>query len=220
MRMIYCISGLGADERAFSKLKVEGYQLEVIHWLQPKPGESLEDYAKRMRISITEENPVMMGLSFGGMVCIEIAKQITVEKIIIISSIKTSMELPSWMKTVAKLKLNKILPLGSSKLTEPIQNHFLGISTSEEKKMVAASRKKVTKQYTEWAVNQAINWKNDWRHPEIYHIHGDNDRMFPIKRIKPTHTLKDAGHFMILNRADEVSAYINSILHEKGNGVV
>ena len=159
----------------------------------------------------------MMGLSFGGMVCIEIAKQIHVEKIIIISSIKTSMELPSWMKTIAKLKLNRILPIGSSKLTEPIQNHFLGISTTEEKQMVAASRKKVTKQYSEWAVNQAINWKNDWHHPEIYHIHGDNDKMFPIKKIKPTHTLKDAGHFMILNRAEEVSLYINSILKETGS---
>ena len=213
MRTIYCISGLGADERAFSRLKVEGYRLHVIHWLQPKPGETLLHYANRMRNSITEENPVLMGLSFGGMVCIEIAKLIPVEKIIIISSIKSSLELPAWMRTVAKLKLNKLLPVGSSKLTAPIQNHFLGISTSEEKAMVAAARKKVTKQYTEWAVNQAINWKNDWHHPEIYHIHGDNDKMFPIKYIRPTHTVKNAGHFMIMNKADEVNDCINAILY-------
>ena len=93
----------------------------------------------------------------------------------------------------------------------------MGISTAEEKEMVSSSRKKANKQYTEWAVNQAINWKNDWYHPEIYHIHGDNDRMFPIKKIKPTFTLKDAGHFMIMNRADEVSACINSILEEGKN---
>ena len=214
MRTIYCISGLGADERAFSNLKIEGHKLHVIQWLQPRPNETLKHYAKRMRVAITEENPILMGLSFGGMVSIEIAKQIHVEKIIIISSIKSSTELPNWMKTVAKLKLNKILPVGSSKLTEPLQNHFLGISTAEEKQMVAVSRKKANKIYTNWAVNQAINWKSDWHHPEIYHIHGDNDKMFPIKKIKPTYTLKDAGHFMIMNRADEVSAFINSILQE------
>ena len=212
MRTIFCISGLGADERAFSKLKIHGHQLKVIPWLQPRPKETLEHYTARMRAGITEENPILMGLSFGGMVCIEIAKQIKVEKIIIISSIKSSEELPLWMRTVAKLKLNKILPVGSSKLTAPLQNHFLGVSTSEEKEMVSISRKKATKQYTDWAVHQAINWKNDWQHPEIYHIHGDNDRMFPIKKVKPQYILKDAGHFMIMNRAGEVSECINSIL--------
>ena len=87
MKTIYCISGLGADERAFSKLKVDGYALKVINWLIPEPNETIEHYASRMRAGITEENPVLMGLSFGGMMCTEIAKQIPVSKIIIISNI-------------------------------------------------------------------------------------------------------------------------------------
>ncbi len=212
MKTIYCVSGLGADERAFSNLRIEGYQLKVIQWLIPTRNETLYHYAKRMRAEIDTDNPILMGLSFGGMMCIEIAKQIPVEKIIIISSIKSSLELPTWMKTVAWLKLNKILPVGSSKLTEPIQNRFLGISTAEEKNIVAISRKNANKAYVTWAVKQAINWKNDWHHPEIYHIHGDNDKMFPINKLKPTYTLKDAGHFMIMNRAAEVSECINDIL--------
>ena len=212
MKTIYCISGLGADERAFSNLRIEGYQLKVIQWLVPNRKETLYRYAKRMRAEIDTENPILMGLSFGGMMCIEIAKQIPVKKIIIISSIKSSLELPTWMKTVAWLKLNKILPVGSSKLTEPIQNRFLGISTQEEKNIVAISRKNANKQYVTWAVKQALNWKSDWQHPEIYHIHGDNDKMFPINKLKPNYTLKDAGHFMIMNRAAEVSECINAIL--------
>ena len=212
MKTIYCISGLGADERAFSNLKIEGYQLKVIQWLVPSRNETLYRYAKRMRAEIDTENPILMGLSFGGMMCIEIAKQIPVKKIIIISSIKSSLELPTWMKTVAWLKLNKILPVGSSKLTEPIQNRILGISTEEEKSIVAISRKNANKKYVTWAVKQAINWKSDWEHPQIYHIHGDNDKMFPINKLKPNYTLKDAGHFMIMNRAEEVSECINAIL--------
>lgn len=215
MKTIYCISGLGADERAFARLTIEGYTLHVIHWLQPKPKETLIQYSARMALSIKEKDPILMGLSFGGMVSIEIAKLLPVEMIILISSVKTSQELPAWMKTIAKLKLNKIVPVGSSRLTAPLQNHFLGISTGEEKKMVTESRKKVSQQYVEWAVNQAINWKNDWNHPQLYHIHGDNDKMFPIKKIKASYTLKNAGHFMIHNRADEVSAIINAVLSSK-----
>lgn len=212
MKTIYCVSGLGADERAFSKLKIDEYVLNVIPWLMPVKNETIEHYAERMRTDITEENPILMGLSFGGMICTEIAKQIPVSKIIIISSVKSSKELPWWMKTVAALKLNKIVPLKSTKLSQPIQNKMLGIQSEEEKTLVASLRRAVDLPYTNWAVNQAINWKNDWQHPNIYHIHGDNDHMFPIKKIKADYTIEKGGHFMIMNRAAEVSACINIIL--------
>ncbi len=214
MKTIYCISGLGADERAFSKLKINGYRLKIINWLIPQTNETIAQYATRMRAGITEENPVLMGLSFGGMMCTEIAKQIPVSKIIIISSIKSSKELPLWMKTVARLKLNKIVPLKSSRLTQPIQNKMLGVQTDEEKALVAGFRRAVDLPFTNWAVNQAINWKNNSQQPNIYHIHGDKDNMFPIKNIKADYTIKDGGHFMIMNKADEVSNCINTILQQ------
>ncbi len=212
MKTIYCISGLGADERAFSKLEIKGFQLKVISWLMPLRDESLPHYATRMRAGIDEEDPILMGLSFGGMVCTEIAKQIPVSKIIIISSIKSSNELPLWMKTVAKLRLNKIVPLRSTKLTQPVQNRMLGVQSEEEKVLVTSLRKEADLPYITWAVNQAINWKNEWQHPAIYQIHGDNDHMFPIKNINPTFIIKRGGHFMIMNRAEEVSDCINNIL--------
>lgn len=215
MKTIYCISGLGADERAFSKLKITGHALKVIPWLKPHHSETIQHYAKRMRATITEENPVLMGLSFGGMMCTEIAKQIPVSKIILISSVKSSKELPLWMKTVALLKLNKIVPLRSTRLTQPIQNRMLGVQTEEEKVLVASLRREADLPYTNWAVQQAINWKNDWKHPNIYHIHGDKDNMFPIKNIKADFTIKNAGHFMIMNKANEVSACINRILQDE-----
>ena len=212
MKTIYCISGLGADERAFSKLKIEGFNLQIIQWLMPEADETIEHYAERMRKSITEESPVLMGLSFGGMVCTEIAKQIPVKKIILISSIKSSKELPFWLKAIAALRLNKIVPLKSSRLTQPIQNKMLGIQSEEEKTLVQSLRREVDLPYTTWAVNQVVNWKNEWLHPDIFHVHGDNDHMFPIKNVKANVVIKKGGHFMIMNRADEVSAWINSIL--------
>lgn len=212
MKTIYCISGLGADEKAFSKLRIKGFELKIIHWLMPQPAESLEHYAGRMRMGIKEEEPILMGLSFGGMVCIEIAKQIPVKKIILISSIRSAKELPIWMKTVAALKLHKVIPLKSTKLTEPLQNRFLGVTNEEDRTVAANYRRTVDNTYINWAVNQALNWKNNWQHPDIYHIHGDDDKIFPIKNIKANYTIKNGGHFMIMNRADEVSNCINHIL--------
>lgn len=214
MKTIYCISGLGADERAFSKLRIDGYRLEVIPWLLPEKKESIQQYAARMRSAIREPHPILMGLSFGGMVCTEIAKQIPVKKLILISSIKSSRELPAWMKAVALLRLHRIMPLKSTKLTEPIQNRMLGAYSPEERLIANEYRKKVNIDYTNWAVNEALNWKNDWRHPDTVHIHGDSDRMFPIKYIRPTFTIRQGGHFMIMNKAAEVSRCINEILQQ------
>jgi esterase/lipase len=213
MKTIYCISGLGADEKVFSKLKIEGYQLQFINWLKPFRNETLQQYAARMRESITENDPILIGLSFGGILCTEIAKQIPVKKIIIISSIKSSVELPFWMRAVAKLSLHKIFPLRSTKLTAPFQNRFLGVYEPDEKMIAGHYRKHADPYYTRWAVDKVVNWKNDWQHPHLFHLHGDNDKMFPIKKIKPTYTLHGGGHFMIMNMADEVSTYINLILN-------
>lgn len=180
--------------------------------MMPIKDETLPEYASRMRQDIDDDNPILMGLSFGGMLCTEIAKQVPVKKIIIISSIKTSKELPFWMKAVAKLRLNKVIPMQSTKLTQPIQNKVLGVVSADEKKLVASLRSAADLKYTNWAVNQAINWKNKWQHPAIFHIHGDKDNMFPIKYLKADFTIKNGGHFMIMNKAAEVSNCINNIL--------
>ena len=212
MKIIYCISGLGADERAFSNLKIHGHTMVYLPWLQPLEKETIEHYATRMSAGIKEENPVLLGLSFGGMMCIEISKILQVSKIILVSSVKSATELPGWMRRSGKLGLNKFFSMRNYKIMEPIQNRILGVSTAEEKEMIRNYRKKEHIVYTNWAVNEAINWRNNWHPPILFHIHGDNDKLFPIKNISPTHIVKGGGHFMIMNKAAEVSRFINEIL--------
>ena len=214
MKTIYCISGLGADERAFSRLKIDGYKLVNLPWLSPIEKETIEQYAKRMSAGITEENPVLMGLSFGGMMSIEIAKLLSVDKIILISSIRSASELPFWMTGAGRLRLNKLFSMQSYKILEPIQNRFLGVTDAEEIAMVRNYRKNAPIVYTNWAINEVLNWRNNWQPPKVFHIHGDNDKMFPIKRVSPTHVVKGGGHFMIMNKAAEISSLINGIVYQ------
>ena len=62
MKTIYCISGLGADERAFSKLRVKGYELKVIPWLIPGQNETIQEYAARMAARASAlSKPHMLG---------------------------------------------------------------------------------------------------------------------------------------------------------------
>lgn len=213
MKTIYCISGLGADEKAFSKLHIEGYQLKVINWIQPFKDEPLHNYATRMLAFIEEENPILMGLSFGGIMSIEIAKQISVQKIILISSVKTKNELPLWMKLVAKTKLHKIYSMRSYKITQPFQNLFLGAVSKEEKIMSNNYRKNANTFYIKWAVNEILNWQNEFVPTNIFHVHGNADKMFALKNIQANAIITNGKHLMIMSKAKEVSEAINEYLN-------
>ncbi len=209
---LYCISGLGADEKIFSNLQINGYQLIYIPWIRPHNNERIEEYAKRMSEYIKEDSPVLLGVSFGGMMGIEIAKQIKLQKLIIVSSIKSTKELPVWMKLAGSLLLHKLFPVRPNKFTEKIDHDRLGVSTADEKEMVRAYRKSADSVYLDWAFHQVLNWKNNWQPDNLIHIHGDKDKIFPIKKVDPTHIIKEGTHMMIYNRAREISECIENEL--------
>ncbi|MEO5647043.1 MAG: alpha/beta hydrolase [Chitinophagaceae bacterium] len=213
MKPLYCISGMGADERVFNNLQVRGFEIHFIKWIIPGKNEHISEYAKRLGSQIHHKNPVLIGLSFGGMMCIEMAKQFDIQKIIIISSIKSRAELPSWMRIAGKLKLNKVLPLRSTRLTEPIQNYTLGVETEEEKLIAREYRQGINRVYSNWAIDQIINWKNEDCPVPLYHIHGAHDRIFPAKKVKADCIIPTGGHFMIMNRIDQINTKISEILN-------
>ena len=214
-QVIYCISGLGADERIFEHLQLKNYELRFISWLRPSRNETMEAYARRMADSIKEKDPILLGVSFGGIMSIEIARQVKLSKLILVSSIKSAEELPRWMKMAGNLKLNRVIPMRPYSFISKIGNRRLGVTNAEELEMVEAYRKSVDPTYIEWAVNQIVNWKNHWVPPDIIHIHGDEDKIFPIKKVRATHIIKGATHFMVHNRASEVSQCIEEALASK-----
>jgi len=214
-RIIYCISGLGSDERVFEHLQFRNYDLRFISWLHPSKNEKIEDYARRMASSIQEKDAILLGVSFGGMMGVEIARQIPIQKLILVSSIKSAQELPRWMKMAGNLKLNRVIPMRPYSFISKIGNRRLGVTNAEEAKMVEAYRKSVNLVYLDWAIHQILNWKNDWVPQGIIHIHGDEDKIFPIKEIRATHIIKGATHFMVHNRASEIVQCIEDALADK-----
>lgn len=212
MKHIYCISGFGADERIFAHLNFGETKVHFIPWKMPVRHETLAGYVARMASEIRDPNPILMGVSFGGMVSIEIAKTLPVEKIILISSIKNYHELPMYMRLAGISKINKVIPLKPYSFLERIENYNLGVSSLEEKELAREYRKSINLGYSNWAINEILNWKNDWRPENLLHIHGSNDHIFPIKKIKADFVIQGGGHFMLMNKADKVNEILNKIL--------
>ena len=212
MKHIYTISGFGADERVFSKLDFGENEVHFIPWKIPEKKETIFSYAKRMSEDIVHPNPILIGLSFGGMMVIEIAKLIPVEKVILFSSVSTYHELPLYMKITGALHLNRLIPMRPYSILEPLENYNLGVETKEEKKLVKEYRKNLNLQYSNWALDQVVTWKNNFVPPHLIHIHGSNDHIFPVKKVKADYVIKGGGHLLPMNNADEVNAILKKEL--------
>ncbi len=211
---LYCIPGFGVDDKIFGKLTLNA-SLHFINWLDPFPKETLQAYALRMAASIDDEAPIILGISFGGMIALEIAKLRPVKQIILISSVKSRSELPAQLRTIGMLRLNKIFPVKKVQQSDrfyKVANRRLGAVTQEEKDFANAYRRSADLNYVNWSFDKILNWQNTQCPEGTIHIHGDKDQIFPIKYISPTHIIKNGTHMMVWNRAGEISKIINNVL--------
>ncbi|WP_343745168.1 alpha/beta hydrolase [Chitinophaga sp.] len=213
-RQLYLISGLGADERIFNNLRFPaGYDIHHLKWIDPLPDEPISSYATRMAAGITADGPIsLMGVSFGGIMSLEIAKVRPIAQNILVSSIKHTTEKPPYYDWVRKLRLHQLPDAVIYRQRGLVVKKFLNIESREEDQLVREYLNKSDFTYTRWAVNTILHWKNDTVPPNLVHIHGAKDMPFPIRFVKPTHVIPDGGHFMVLNRAVEVNRILSETL--------
>ena len=207
MKTIYHISGLGADDRVVKFLQLKHVNEKFIRWIKPDSQESLSDYCKRLTSQINAaDKVVLIGISFGGIVAQEISKHIKVDKVIIISSIKSHKELDWKLTLVRYLRLYFLAPSRFLKWSNLLTaNYYFGTQSNAESDLLKQIIKDTDRSFMRWAITEIMRWENSPLDKNIVHIHGSNDRIFPIGRIKNAIVINGGGHFMIVNRAKEIS---------------
>ncbi|MBV9389636.1 MAG: alpha/beta hydrolase [Chroococcidiopsidaceae cyanobacterium CP_BM_ER_R8_30] len=213
LKDIYLISGLGADERVFQLLKFKGYQPVHIRWLEPERGEPIEQYAKRLTAQISSSRPIIVGLSFGGIIAVEIAKQLEVEKVIVISSAKNRGEIPPYFKMLRWFPIQRVFPFKSLLwMSYWLAYWFFSLETIAERQLLKAILLDTNARFIKWATHKVVTWKNETIPENLHHIHGLSDRIFSIRFVKPHFTVEKGGHFMIMNRAEQISTLLEQII--------
>lgn len=213
LKNIYCLSGLGADRRVYKKLKLKGYQPVHLDWIEPKKNETISQYACRLSESIEEPNPIIVGLSFGGIVAVELAKQIQHQRTILISSVKETTEIPWYFRIFRWLPIHRLIPFKS--LVWAVYwaiSWFFGLETLEGKQLLRVILADTDPVFMKWAIDRVVRWDNQTVPDGLHHIHGTSDRIFPLKFVKADITLEGGGHFMILNRANKISQIIDRLI--------
>lgn len=217
MTAVYCIPGMGVDMRLFKNLQPERAELRFISWIPPLPDETMADYAMRLSEQIDTSQPyALMGVSFGGMCALEIAKQLHPVRTFVVSSCTTSDQLPPKITFWKNFKLYK--QLSDSRYIKAallIRKQF-GVKGKEQAQRFKDMLNAAPHHYFSGAVHCIVNWKNTSVPASVVQIHGTADRILPYRRIKCDYTIERGTHYMIVNRAAEISRIVDEELKAAG----
>lgn len=204
---IYFLSGLGADERVFKKIILpDGYNAIHLKWIENLPNEELNSYCKRFSKLINTEKPFMLaGLSFGGIVALELSRIIKPEKIILLSSIKSRNEMSPMLKLIDFLKIGQLAPEKIYKSVNIFIDWLFGLKEQEARNLFYEIINDSNAKFNKWCAIKVLTWNSKIEFKNITHIHGDADNMFPIKYLKADYIINGGGHFAIHSNAEKVN---------------
>ena len=211
---VYCISGLGADHRAFERLQWAP-NLRIVHlpWLEPSPNESLQAYAHRMAKPIQNHEPfALIGLSFGGILAIEMLHFLQPYKTIIISSISNNTQLPWYFRVVGKTKLYKSPLANTLKQNAWFIDSLFGKKNTPLALYLKEKFRAMSNIYLNWSLEHILSWEQKEKPTGLIHIHGTADKVFPIEYTQPDIIIRGGSHFMIYTHAKQVSKHLQQIL--------
>lgn len=205
--------GMAASPKIFEFLDLPSpFVIKLLHWIPPKKEEPLDQYAQRMCEQIDSENPILLGVSFGGVLVQEIAKIIETKKIIIVSSIKTSNELPFPMKMADITKIHKLLPVQWIENIDALALFAFGKRLKDKISLYQKYLSERDPDYLRWAIDALVHWKQNVTSQNSIHIHGNKDTVFPTKNLEAPVHFVDGGHAIILTQANWFNVHLPKLL--------
>jgi len=215
--VVYLISGLGADERAFRYIELPDTETRFIRWIPPDKKESLKKYATRLSDQIDTSQPVtLIGLSFGGIVAQKLASIIRCEQLILISSIKHPRELSPGLRFIRQYKLYRFFPFRWVKpVFGLVAPYWFNALSERHRALLRVTVNETDNKFAEWAIETIMRWRGGSTEVLITHLHGTVDRIFPVRYLHNYVAVKGGGHFMVVTHAKQISRLLQKYLKFK-----
>ena len=207
---IYILSGLGADEHVFARIHFPENHTHL-SWIKNTPNESLRDYAIRLASFIHHPKPILIGLSFGGIMAQEIAAILPVQEVILISTIKSKSEKPWFMGLAGALHLPDYMPNSLLKRANKLMAYAFSLVNPEEQEVLQSCFENSSPEHLKWAMKNIANWRGVQHNTPIFHINSANDRIFSGNRDQADAQIP-GGHFAVYTNADELNQVLKGKL--------
>lgn len=209
------LPGIGTDARLFTLQRMEFPQLVVPEWIPPRRGESLAEYAARLAETIDLRQPCLVGgVSFGGMVALELTRHLPAMGCALMASVKSSRELPFTLRGLGPLAY--LLPQRADWLVAwfgSVLKVTVGRFLPPRGRMLCEHLSRVRSHLVPWAWRAALGWRprGDWPCP-VFHLHGDRDPIFPVRRTSPTRIVPGGGHLLPVTHPFVVNEFLRECL--------
>ncbi len=199
---IYLMPGMAAKPTIFERIRLPEDQFKIywLEWMIPETNESFEHYAKRMIEKISHENPVLLGVSFGGVLVQEMSKHMKVRKLIVVSSIKSRHELPKRMKVAKFMKAYKFAPTQLLSNLDVLKKYAFNDTIAKRIDLYKTYLAVNDKRYLDWALKEMLLWDQEKPIADTIYIHGDNDAIFTNSCQGNCVVVKGGTHIMIVTK--------------------
>lgn len=213
MKKVYFISGLGADRRVFSDLKLPNIEVIHIDWVKPAAEDTMRTYAKKLLAQIDTSVPVtILGLSFGGMLAVELSHLIEDSETILLSTAVTASAIPLRYKLLGKWKVPDKVPFSLIRKANAATYYFFGIKSKVHKALLKEILLDTDEHFFRWAIQAILTWENEKVPLHVTQIHGTKDYILPLVKTPKLIEVEGGGHFMVLEQADLVTDVLKRIL--------
>lgn len=199
---VYLMPGMAAKPTIFSRIRLPKDQFEIfwLEWMMPEEDERLEHYAKRMIQKVKHDNPVLLGVSFGGILVQEMSKYMKVRKLIVVSSVKSRHELPKRMKVAKFIRAYKYIPTQLLSNLDVLKKYAFNQTVSKRIDLYKTYLAVNDKRYLDWAIKEMLLWDQDEPNSDAIYIHGDKDAIFTQSLDGECTIVKGGTHIMIVTR--------------------
>jgi len=204
---IVLLSGMAADECLFARQVAALPDLRVQPWIPPRAGESVRSYAARLAPLANPGRPCIVGgASFGGVVALEMARYLPARAVVLIGSVRSPAGLPRrWriLWPLARLGPDALAVLAT--LSARLGRPFLKAGTVRRLRHLASP----DRAFVRWAMCALAQWRpGPVTSVPVFHIHGADDRVLPVRRGRPDIIVPAAGHVLSLFSPGAVNAFL------------
>ena len=214
-RRLVLLPGLGADARLFDPQRAAFPEIEVPAWLPYREEESLAEYAARMAATITPAADLYLGgVSFGGMVALEMARQLGPRAVFLIASGRSGQALAPHLRYFAEFA--HAFPqreFGDGAGLSRLYVRKFGNLTPEQEAFYADMLADTRPAFVRWGIAAIPAWPGPGDLPmPVYHIHGSDDELIPVAGVQPDEVVPGGGHLLNVTHAAEVNAFVRAHL--------
>ena len=158
---VYLMPGMAANSSIFKHIELpkDRFAIHLLEWFVPTKGMSLKAYAQKMNSFITHQDPVLIGVSFGGMLVQEMAKHMAVRKVIIISSVKLHSEMPKRLIFAKYTRLHKLLPTSLVNNLDLLAKYAFGETVTQRLELYREYLFVKDIYYLDWSIDQIVHWQ-------------------------------------------------------------